>query len=212
MVIGLLLLNPSAPTSILANSVINSAIISDSFVLKYPLYLPGVSSCPMVLSVEINVRGELISLIPREFIAGKVKPCVDAELEVFGDIKPGNFWCDALFFTGSFDAQVKINLLDNENDVELEDEDCTDGEFIKSKRLIQLHLPAAYPVSHGDKFILRNTSDSHTIGGGTIEAEMLFGGILECASCHDVHDNQSITYMLRVDNTGSNLCLTCHAK
>lgn len=46
---------------------------------------------------------------------------------------------------------------------------------------------------------------------GTITTQMLFGGQLECASCHDVHDN-SYGYFLRMDNTNSALCLTCHNK
>lgn len=37
------------------------------------------------------------------------------------------------------------------------------------------------------------------------------GAYIECASCHAVHDNQH-TYFLRTTNTGSKLCLACHAK
>jgi len=42
----------------------------------------------------------------------------------------------------------------------------------------------------------------------------LFGGNLECATCHDVHATESVpdTKLLRVDNAGSLLCLTCHDK
>ena len=46
---------------------------------------------------------------------------------------------------------------------------------------------------------------------GTIASKMLFGGKLECASCHNPHDNQ-FTFFLRKSNTGSALCLTCHNK
>jgi len=42
-------------------------------------------------------------------------------------------------------------------------------------------------------------------------AGMLFGGTVQCASCHDVHDPQYAPF-LRMDNTGSALCLTCHIK
>jgi len=93
---------------------------------------------------------------------------IDAELEVFGDIKPGDFWCDALFFTGSFDAQVKLSLLDKEMEITEDDPEYLEGETFKKKRFIQIHLPSPFPVSYGDKFILRNTSDTHTIGGGKI--------------------------------------------
>jgi len=47
--------------------------------------------------------------------------------------------------------------------------------------------------------------------GGTIQSEMLFNDQLECASCHDVHDNAH-GFFLRMDNSGSALCLTCHDK
>ena len=39
----------------------------------------------------------------------------------------------------------------------------------------------------------------------------LFGGKVECATCHNVHD-PSITPFLRKSNAGSALCLTCHSK
>lgn len=43
-------------------------------------------------------------------------------------------------------------------------------------------------------------------------ADALEGGTkVQCASCHDVHDN-TVTPFLRISNTGSALCLTCHNK
>ncbi len=54
-------------------------------------------------------------------------------------------------------------------------------------------------------------------GSGTIEGTMLFGGgasgtlTMECATCHDVHDNTNSPF-LRLANTGSAMCLTCHLK
>ncbi|NOY82039.1 MAG: cytochrome c3 family protein [Kiritimatiellaeota bacterium] len=39
----------------------------------------------------------------------------------------------------------------------------------------------------------------------------LFSASLECASCHDVHDNTNDPF-LRKSNSGSALCLTCHQK
>ena len=47
--------------------------------------------------------------------------------------------------------------------------------------------------------------------GGTIDEDLLFGGNMECASCHDVH-NDAIQPFLRVDNAASAFCLTCHNK
>lgn len=39
----------------------------------------------------------------------------------------------------------------------------------------------------------------------------LFNGFVQCASCHDPHESTNATF-LRVDNTGSALCLKCHNK
>jgi predicted CXXCH cytochrome family protein len=39
----------------------------------------------------------------------------------------------------------------------------------------------------------------------------LFGGKMECATCHDVHDNANAPF-LRASNAGSALCLKCHTK
>jgi predicted CXXCH cytochrome family protein len=48
--------------------------------------------------------------------------------------------------------------------------------------------------------------------GGTIKNDMLFNDKLECASCHDVHHKYNFSHLLKVDNTNSLLCLTCHKK
>lgn len=55
--------------------------------------------------------------------------------------------------------------------------------------------------------------DSTTVvaGIGTI-ADMMFSGSMQCATCHDVHNTDSNASLLRIDNAGSALCLTCHAK
>ena len=37
-------------------------------------------------------------------------------------------------------------------------------------------------------------------------------GQVQCTSCHDVHNGQGINKLLKVNNTGSALCLTCHNK
>ena len=43
--------------------------------------------------------------------------------------------------------------------------------------------------------------------------DLLFGGKLECASCHDVHNTKNTgKKFLWVEDTNSNLCLSCHAK
>jgi len=48
--------------------------------------------------------------------------------------------------------------------------------------------------------------------GGTIDDDLLFGGKMECASCHDVHNAYNNLGLLVKPNTASALCLTCHDK
>lgn len=45
--------------------------------------------------------------------------------------------------------------------------------------------------------------------GGTVR---LFNSRVECASCHNVHDNTTAQPFLRGSNAGSALCLACHNK
>ena len=42
-------------------------------------------------------------------------------------------------------------------------------------------------------------------------ANLLIGGTVQCSSCHETHD-PTFTPFLRMNNTGSALCLTCHIK
>lgn len=42
-------------------------------------------------------------------------------------------------------------------------------------------------------------------------SDWLFNGTVQCASCHDPHDDTNFPFLI-ADNTGSGLCLTCHIK
>lgn len=48
--------------------------------------------------------------------------------------------------------------------------------------------------------------------GGTISADMLFAGKVQCATCHDVHNGSGLAMLLVKSNASSALCLTCHTK
>lgn len=62
-----------------------------------------------------------------------------------------------------------------------------------------------------DKGLYAPSSPSGLTGGTTIAADMLFSGKMECASCHDVHDNAVEPFLIK-SNADSGLCLTCHDK
>lgn len=89
--------------------------------------------------------------------------------------------------------------------------------------LINAIAPAAnLGVALGDDHPVGFTYDNalFTADNGLVDpaniavAGLLFAGEMECASCHDVHNNGPATAasLLRIDNAASALCLTCHAK
>ena len=51
---------------------------------------------------------------------------------------------------------------------------------------------------------------------GSITSTMLIGGVMECASCHDVHNTFTATTagLVKISQTApaSGLCLACHTK
>ena len=65
---------------------------------------------------------------------------------------------------------------------------------------------------------LKAPTTTVTIGdaakSGTIAALLLNGGKVECESCHDVHNTDTIggTQLLKMDTADSALCLACHVK
>ena len=72
-----------------------------------------------------------------------------------------------------------------------------------------------HPISityAGDGDLAASTAASGVTGGTTIDADMLFAGKVECASCHDVHNAFNVALLLKKSNANSALCLTCHTK
>ena len=86
--------------------------------------------------------------------------------------------------------------------------------FITGTALFGVDLSNDHPISMTyDVLDTGLNATSATSGlGGTIATDMLFGGNVECASCHDVHDDNGIVGLLKKSNAGSDLCTTCHNK
>jgi len=60
---------------------------------------------------------------------------------------------------------------------------------------------------------LKDPATASSGKGGTIDADLLFNGKLECSSCHDVHNTDTVDGdFLRLSRTQSAICLTCHIK
>lgn len=94
----------------------------------------------------------------------------------------------------------------------------TGSTFISGGAQIGTDLADDHPISFTYDTTL-STSDGElhdpsvatTSLGGTIDNDLLFGGNLECGSCHDVHDDTNGQFLI-MSNAGSDLCLTCHDK
>ena len=83
-------------------------------------------------------------------------PMIDAALTLFKtDVQLG-LWSRLIFHTGTFSCFAKIHLLDKD--------------ILKSEEsaIVQIHLDKPAILLKKDKFILRNSSNDFTLGGGTI--------------------------------------------
>ncbi|MHC4287473.1 MAG: cytochrome c3 family protein [Planctomycetota bacterium] len=74
-------------------------------------------------------------------------------------------------------------------------------------------LSGSHPIS----FVYADDTDSELVASTDADVQTLLGagGKVQCSSCHDVHDGADLGtdgYLLRMANTNSDLCLTCHDK
>lgn len=85
------------------------------------------------------------------------------------------------------------------------------GTKITGKAFLGTDLRNDHPIS-----FLYDASLASTDGGlnapGSLTVVKLFSGMVECASCHNVHDNDTAKPFLRMPNTSSALCTKCHIK
>ena len=133
----------------------------------------------------------------------------------------------ALYTSGTLDATVgqpdgvsKLCLSCHDGTVGLEafGDTTTGSNFVTGSALVGTDLSNDHPISFPYDAALATTdgglfnpTTANSGLGGTINADLLFATNVECASCHDVHDN-TIQPFLRISNASSELCLTCHDK
>lgn len=63
-------------------------------------------------------------------------------------------------------------------------------------------------ITNGDTELTAKTSNAWVDGGKTVP---LFGGYVQCASCHDPHNTTYKPFLVK-SNDNSGLCTTCHTK
>ncbi len=93
------------------------------------------------------------------------------------------------------------------------------SDFLTGKKNLGTDLSDDHPISFTydaalvalDPGLFDPTTTSSGLGG-TINDDLLLGGQVQCASCHDVHNGAGLSDLLRLSNAASALCLTCHAK
>jgi len=102
--------------------------------------------------------------------------------------------------------------------------------MISTENDLTTNLKASHPIGFAYDSTLAGTdgslrdpdNTSVTIGSGTqtktgtISQVLLYGGQMECGSCHDVHNTFTVggpgTGLVKVDPAGSLICLNCHDK
>lgn len=122
---------------------------------------------------------------------------------------------------GQPDGSSKLCLSCHDGTVALENfsGNNTGTNYMTGDNLIGTDLGDDHPISFTYDAALASTDGGlfdPTITpsglGGSITNTMLYGDKMQCASCHDVHNGAGVIHLLRLSNTASALCLTCHNK
>jgi len=96
---------------------------------------------------------------------------------------------------------------------------ATGTNFATGDALVGISLADDHPVSFTYDATLATAdgglydpSSANSGLGGTIAADLLAAGKMQCSSCHGVHNEYGVAKLLVKSNAGSALCMTCHDK
>lgn len=81
---------------------------------------------------------------------------IDAKLLLFENASALKLWSNVIFYSGSFETNAKIHLLD------------TDLLQAGNNAMVQIHFEKPCVILHNDKFVIRNSSSDRTLGGGNV--------------------------------------------
>ena len=92
----------------------------------------------------------------------------------------------------------------------------TGGALMTGSDVLGTDLSNDHPISFTYDVALANADGGlvapNADGKSVVTGIPLFNGKLECASCHNVHDNTTASPFLRFSNASSGLCVKCHNK
>jgi len=121
------------------------------------------------VSVEKVFQGDraalnLSGLKPQDYKRGMVlcskqlddTQMIDATLKMFDPTAVIRVWSNVIFYTGTFETVARLHLLDKE--------ELHPG----NSGFVQVHFSRPALLVVNDKFIIRNSSNDRTLGGGTI--------------------------------------------
>ena len=139
-------------------------------------------------------------------------PTMDASVTALGGNSKLCLSChDGTVAVNSFGGVTGTTMISAANNI---------GTNLKASHPIGFTYDSALATKDGSLF--DPASKQVTIGSGTqtrtgtLTATLLFGGKMECDSCHDVHNTFTVgglgSGLVKVDPTGSKICLACHNK
>ncbi|MCD4747962.1 MAG: cytochrome c3 family protein [Thermoanaerobaculales bacterium] len=117
------------------------------------------------------------------------------------------------------DGSVAVNSLynvpndtaDGGTSVVLTDGGLVSGGVLTGTALLGLDLTNDHPINFTYDGALVTADGGLNDPTASPVLDLLFGGTVQCASCHDPHDNSNTSFLV-MDNVGSALCITCHQK
>ena len=121
-----------------------------------------------------------------------------------------------IYQSSSLDAKVgqptgdsKLCLSCHDGTTDLDAAGTTIG-TVNSAANVGENLSQSHPISFA--YATSDAADDEIVAENATITALLDGGNVECSSCHDVHNAAGNAGLLQIDNSGSALCLTCHAK
>jgi selenocysteine-specific elongation factor len=81
---------------------------------------------------------------------------IDASFSMFTEAQALPVWSNVIFYSGTFECTARMHIIDKDQ--------CAGGESV----IVQIHLIKPAILLKKDRFIIRNSSNNQTLGGGIV--------------------------------------------